>query len=260
MKKIAWMLALVLMATVAAIAQDKKTDAPKADAPKADGKPAADLPKVDEILDKYVKASGGKEAIQKVTSRTTKGSFEIESMGMTGGFQSFAKAPNKSAVMIEIPNVGTFNEVFDGDKAYSANPMAGLREKTGAELAAQKRDSDMYMPLNLKTHYPKMTVKGKEKVGSSEAYVVEATPAEGGAEKLYFDATSGLLVRHDAERETDQGKMAIEIYYEDYKDVDGVKVAHTMKQVTPMFSMTIKTTEVKTNVTVDDAKFAKPSN
>ena len=56
MKRIVLMFALALMATVTALAQDKKMDAPK---------PAADLPKAEEILDKYVKALGGKEAIQK---------------------------------------------------------------------------------------------------------------------------------------------------------------------------------------------------
>lgn len=260
MKRIALMLSLLLMTSLAVAAQEKKADSPKADAPKMEAKPAAALPSVDELLDKYLKASGGKDAIQKLTSRETKGTFEIESMGMTGGFQSFAKAPNKSAVVIDVPNVGTFNEVFDGSKAWSANPMAGLREKSGAELAAQKRDSDFYMPINLKTHYSKLTVTGKEKVGANDAFVVEAIPAEGSPEKLYFDAASGLLVRHDAERDTDQGKMAIEIYYQDYKDVDGIKLAHTMKQVTPMFSMTIKTTEVKHNTAIDDAKFGKPAN
>jgi outer membrane lipoprotein-sorting protein len=258
MKRIALMLAFALMATMSVAAQEKKTEAPKADAKPA--APAAGLPTVDEILDKYVKASGGKEAIQKQTSRTTKGTFEIESMGMTGPIQMYAKAPNKSAMVIEIPNVGTFNEVFDGTKAWSANPMSGLREKSGAELAAQKRDSDFYQPINLKSQYSKMIVKGKEKVGASEAYVIEATPAEGGPEKLYFDAASGLLVRQDAERESEQGKIAVEIYYEDYKEVDGVKVAHTLKQVTPMFSMTLKLTEVKHNTPIDDAKFNKPSN
>ena len=201
-----------------------------------------------------------KEAIQKQTTRTVKATFEIEAMGLTGPVQMYSKAPNKSAMVIEIPNVGTFNEVFDGAKAWSANPMSGLREKSGAELAAQKRDSDFYQSLNLKSQYSKMTVKGKEKVGAGEAYVIKATPAEGGPEKLYFDVTSGLLVRQDAERESEQGKIAVEIYFEDYKEVDGVKIAHTLKQVTPMFSMTIKTTEVKHNAPIDDAKFNKPSN
>lgn len=251
MKKIVLMLVFALMATLSVAAQEKKAEESKA---------AAALPSVDEILDKYVKACGGKEAIQKHTSRTTKGTFEIESMGISGGFQSFAKAPNKNAMVIEIPGFGTVQQVFDGTKAWDSNPQTGLRELSGAELAAQKRDADFYQAINLKSHYSKMTVKGKEKVGTAEAYLVEAVPNEGSAEKLYFDASTGLLIRTDTERESPEGKMAIEAYMSDYKMVDGVNIPHTLKQVTPMFSMTIKMEEIKHNATVEDAKFNKPAN
>ena len=47
--------------------------------------------------------------------------------------------------------------------------------------------------------------------------------------------TSGLLIRTDTERDSPDGKMAIEIYMSDYKQVDGVNIPHTLKQVTPMF-------------------------
>jgi len=261
MKRIALILAFAMSAAFPAPAQEKpKSDAPKADAAKADAKPAAGLPSVDDILAKYVNAIGGKEAFEKIKSRTAKGSFEIEAMNMTGTFEMFAKAPNKSAMKIDLPGFGVVNNVYDGAKGWDSNPMAGLRELSGAELAAMKRRADFHSEINFKKHYPKMEVKGKEKVGSSETYVIEATPDEGGPEKLYFDVNTGLLVRHDLEAEGPQGKMATEIYTDDYKVVDGVKIPHTLKQVNPMFAMTMKFTEIKTNVEIDEAKFNKPSN
>jgi hypothetical protein len=260
MKRIALILAFSMLAAVAIAAQDKpKADAPKPEAAKADAKPAA-LPSADEILEKYVKAIGGKEAIEKITSRSSKGSFEIEAMNLTGTIESYQKAPNKFANLFTIPAVGGGGQVFDGAKGWDSNPMTGLRELGGEELATLKREADFYQPLNFKKHYSKLEVKGKETVGKSEAYVVIATPTEGSPDKVYFDVNSGLIVREDAERETGQGKMAIEVYLEDYKDVDGVKIPHTMKQVTPMFAMTLKFTEIKSNIAIDDAKFAKPSN
>jgi hypothetical protein len=259
MKRMAVFLILSLIMTVAVMAQDK----PKTDAPGSNAKPAASsaaLPAADEILDKFVTASGGKEAMEKLKSRTVKGTFEIEAMNINGPFESFSKAPNKNAVITSVPNMGNFINIFDGTKGWDSNPMTGLRELSGAELAASKRDADFYLPINFRKNYPKMEVKGKEKVSQSEAYVVEATPAEGGPEKFYFDVASGLLVRQDAERESPQGKIAVEIYYEDYKAVDGVKIAHLMKQVTPMYALTIKFAEVKHNIEIDDAKFNKPSS
>jgi hypothetical protein len=122
-----------------------------------------------------------------------------------------------------------------------------------------KRGADFYQELNYKKNYAKMEVKGKEKVGSYETYVIEATPAEGSPEKLYFDVNTGLLVRHDAEAETPQGKQVMETYREDFKVVDGIQIPHTTKQVSPAVTFVIKITEVKNNVEIDSAKFNKPS-
>lgn len=253
MKKIVLMMVFALMTTVVALAQEKKAEAPKPDA-----KPAAALPSVDEILDKYIKATGGKEANEKITSRMMKGTFEMPAMGMTGSIEAYTQAPNKFANITDIAGFGKVQQVFDGKTAWEANPMTGLRELAGVELAATKRESDFHGSLNYKKNFSKLEVKGKEKVGNSDAYVVIATPSEGKPEKHYFDVTSGLLVRADATRETAQGEMETETYYEDYKDVDGVKVPMTMKITNPQFSFVLKMTEVKTNVKIEDSKFAKP--
>jgi len=255
MKKIALTIVFALMATLSVAAQEKKADAPKPDA-----KPAAALPSVDEILDKYVKAIGGKEANEKITSRFMKGTFEMPAMSMTGTTEAYAQAPNKSAMITDIGGFGKVQQTFDGKAAWEANPMTGIRELAGVELATMKREADFYAELNYKKNYSKLEVKGKEKTGDSEAYVIVATPSEGKPEKLYFDVKSGLLVRRDSERQTEQGEMATETYYEDYKDVDGVKVPFTLKITNPQFSFVVKMTEVKTNVKIEDAKFAKPAN
>jgi zinc protease len=267
MKRIVFILAFSILAAVTSAAQDKpkadapgKPETPKADAPKADAKAVA-LPAPDEVLAKHAKAVGGKEAIEKITSRSMKGSFDLEAFGVTGApVERLSKAPNKSAMKIDIAGFGVVNMVYDGATGWDSNPMTGLRELSGVELAQMKRDADFYADLNYKKHYAKMEVKGKEKVGSYETYVIEATPAEGSPEKLYFDVDTGLLVRHDEEVETPQGKMPMEIYFEEYKVVDGVKIPHIWKRVTPAMTMVTKFTEVKNNVEIEEAKFNKPSN
>jgi hypothetical protein len=226
----------------------------------ADAKPPAKLPTVDQVLDKYVQAIGGKAAVEKQTTRSAKGTFEIPAFGASGTAEIFAKAPNKSATVIEISGFGVVQEVFDGTKGWSSDPQNGLREKAGAELASTKLDSEFHKPIKLKQLYPKILVKGTDKVGDKEVYVLEATPAEGSTETWYFDTQSGLILREDAERESPQGKQAIQVFYEDYKDVDGVKMAFTIRQVTPQFTLSIKMQEIKHNVPVDDAKFNKPAS
>ncbi|HEY8461469.1 MAG TPA: hypothetical protein VIM99_13860 [Blastocatellia bacterium] len=265
MKRITLILALAMFATLTSAAQEKpKTDAPAksetAPAGKTEAKAEA-LPTLDSILEKYVNAVGGKEAIEKITSRSVKGSFSIDAFGVTDApIEIFAKAPNKTSMKIDVPNFGLVVRVFDGSTGWSSDPMSGLRELSGAELAQMKRGSDFHAELNIKNHYAKMEVKSKEKVGSYETYLVEATPAEGSPVKYYFDVNTGLLVRQDEESEGPQGKMQTEVYMDDYKAVDGVKIAHTVKQVNPMMTFVIKINEIKSNVEIEEAKFAKPSN
>ena len=69
MKRIMTVILLSLALAVAAFAQEAKP------------KPAEGMPTADQIIEKYVQAMGGKAAIEKLNSRTTKASFEIPSMG-----------------------------------------------------------------------------------------------------------------------------------------------------------------------------------
>lgn len=264
MKRFVMICCVMMLGGTLALAQAQAQAQTKIEGSKAEAKPeakpaAADLPSVDKILEKYVTALGGKAAIEKLSSRVAKGSFELPAMGASGTFEAFGKAPNKSGSKVEIAGFGEIRNGFDGTTGWAQDPMSGLRVMSGAELAATKLDAEFFKDLKMKELYKQLVVKGKEKVGSAEAFVVEATPAEGSPEKYYFDAATGLLLRQDTERETPQGKMAIETTFEDYRVVDGVQVWHTMKQNTPAFAITMKVTEVKHNVTIEDAKFAKPS-
>lgn len=256
MKRVFMLLLVILAAATFGVAQEEPQTPESTAAPSVQESVA--LPTLDQILDKFVESTGGKAAIEKITSRQVKGTFDIPSMGSSGTLEIYAKAPDKSYTVIDVPGFGTIQQGYDGTVAWEDNPMTGLRDLTGIELAARKRDVDFYRELHLKQMYPQMVVKGKEKVGEREAYVIEATPAEGKPEKMFFDTETGLLLRFDAERESPQGAAMIETYLEDYRDVDGVKTPFTMRQVNPMFSMTINFTDLKNNIEIDDSKFSKP--
>lgn len=250
MKRVLTVFLFALMAILPALAQDKPADKPA---------PAAALPTVDQIIEKSIQATGGKAAHEKLNSRVAKGQFEMPSAGVGGPFESYAKAPNKVKTIVTIDNFGVVEQGYDGAVGYENNPQTGLREMKGEELAAVKRDADFYGSLKLKEHFPKMTVRGKDKVGAREVYVIDAVPTEGSPEVFYFDAQSGLLVRADAERDTPQGKMKIQVYMEDYKDVDGIKMPFTIRQESDAFSFLLRFTEIKHNVAIDDAKLKRPT-
>ena len=259
MKRIATVILLTLLAAGLALAQESQpaTKAKEKEAGKATASAAA--PSIDQILDKFVQAIGGKAAHEKLTSSASKGSFEIPAMGATGTVEAYAKAPNKTVTIVTIAGFGEVREGYNGTTAWAQDPMNGLREKSGVELARTKLDADFYRFTRLKQLFPKMELKGKEKVEDHETYVILATPAEGNPEKMYFDTQSGLLVRLDREVEGPQGKLPVEVYLDDYREVSGIKMPFTVRQSTPAFSAVLKFEEVKFNVPVEDAKFNKPA-
>jgi len=214
---------------------------------------------VDQILDRYVQAVGGKDALEKVTSRSMKGTLDNSDDGTTSPAEVFAKAPNKFLSVVSLGESGQALEAFTGDTGWAKDPDSGLHDMSKQDLIAARRDYEFYREIKLKELFPKMALGGKARVADRDAYVVEATTADGATEKLYFDVQSGLLVRRDFERiNIDDGIVLWEVDYDDYKDVDGVKVPATVTRKTPDFSLTWRFTEIKNNVPIDDGKFSKP--
>ena len=217
------------------------------------------LPGIDEVLGRLVAGLGGAAAIRALTTRRVLGEFEIEGMNLTGSFESLTAAPAKSVTTLEVPGVGQFRQVVNGEKVWVLDPLSGIREPAGTELAAFLRDASFYRELNLKTLFQKLEVVGRLRLGDQEAWIVNAVPAAGEAEQLYLDVATGLLVRHDTKRESPQGVMPTETFFTDYRVVDGVKIPWRIRQQTPAFTINLTYREVRHNLPVDEAKFARPA-
>jgi zinc protease len=240
---------------VPARAQNSQPTA-KASAPQVS---VAPLPTVDQILDKYMEASGGKAAFEKFTSQVSKGTFELDQMPGEATQEIYAKAPNKVLFVTTSPSFGVVQRGYNGSAGWQDTPQTCLADITGDELAALKREAAFYGEIHLKDQYPKMTVKDKESVGGHDAYVIEAVPTEGAAMTFSFDAASGLLVRAQTVADSAMGKANVDTTLGDYRDVDGVKLPFMIRSDMGQIAFTIKLTEIKHDVPIDDAKFNKPA-
>ncbi len=213
------------------------------------------LPTADELFQKYVTASGGKAAIEKTTSRQIKGTIDVITFGSSGTFEQYAKAPNKMVNVSTFDGYGQVIQAYDGKNGWASMPDTGLRDMAAGELAMYSRVADFYRELHLGQAFQKAVVTGKSKVGDVEAYVVEGT-GDGYQEKLYFATQTGLLVRSEIKFGAGPSMTSD---FQDYKEVNGMQLPHTMKQDSPEISLVLKFTDIKLNVDIDDAKFAKPA-
>jgi len=219
--------------------------------------PAA-APTAEEIMEKSVEATGGRQAYAKLTSTVAKGIIELGE-GLHGTIEFYAKAPNKRLVVTLLENFGEIRQGFDGQTAWLDNPMQGLRRLEGAELARVREEADFQRPLKWRDLYSKVELVGKDTVGGRPVYVLRLTPKQGKPVTNYYDAENFLLLRQDLVQATSQGDMTVQALMSDYRDVDGVKVPHRIEQLLPPGKVVIRFSEIRNNVAIDDALFVMPA-
>ena len=216
----------------------------------------ATLPSVREILDRYVQALGGAEALMKITNRTVKGS-RIGADGVLVPEEVYQKAPDKLLTITSYPQV-VFSNGFNGTQAWAQSSREGKMPVPDQVLAQLKRDAFFYKELKTEEQYSNLSVARKDLVREAETYVIQAKPIDGPIEKLFFDVKTGLLVRRYTESDTALGKLPLQTDYEDYREVDGVKQPFLIHWALPGRIWGRKIDEIKQNVKLDDAKFNPP--
>ena len=154
---------------------------------------------------------------------------------------------------MDVEPAGLVKQGFDGRAVWSNSSNTA----NGIERAALV-DADFYREIKLKEQYTRIKLLGKVKESFRQVYLVEAVRGSGAPENLYFDVESGLLVRRDVPRRTSKGIVNTEVYFSDWRDVDGVKVPFKITQAIQNTKFVITFEDVKQNVPVDDAIFLRP--
>jgi hypothetical protein len=218
-------------------------------------------PTVSQVIERFIQAVGGRAAWLKIKSQYSAGTIEVLAVGNKGTYEGYIKAPTQILILMRFAN-GEFRSGFDGQRGWSQTLQNGAQYDPPAKQAASKRDADFYKYLNFKQHFPNAKVTGIEDVEGAKTYVIEATPAgEKLPERLYFSVSTGLLVRRDTSSEDSEGKKATDIqYYDDYREVDGIKVAFGLRIVQGNITIVTKHSVFKNNITMDDAIFKLPSS
>jgi hypothetical protein len=222
----------------------------------APGPAVGTQPTADDILARYVAALGGQAAIDKLKTRVMKGTY-AGANGTTMSYEVDQAAPDKFYVSYSAPR-GTMERGFNGTTGWEKNP-GGVREIAGQQLADLKRALQLFADMKLKEQFTRMNV-GRDKIDGRDVFVIRAVTADKRRERLFFDAETALLLRRIGVTVTPIGVIPEEIDFEDYREVDGLKIPFMVRvlAIDSFSTATRKFTEIKLNVPVDDAKFNKP--
>lgn len=213
------------------------------------------FPPAEQLLDKYISAIGGAEALQKVTSRVQKGTLTAFG-GQHFPVDVYSKAPEKRLSVMHLAN-GDSVTAFDGKQGWLSVP-GRVHMMSASENAAAHMDADLYFPLHVKTLYEKFRVDLGEKIDGRDTYLVVGRSETQPPLRLYLDRDSGFLLRLVRYAETPLGRNPTQIDYADYRDANGLKVPFRWTISRPGNQFTVQVEQLQQNVPVDDAKFAPP--
>jgi len=224
--------------------------------------PQSPAPPIDEVINTYVEALGGRAVLEKLQSRVMSGTltnraaqsvaFTIEEKG-TWYLETIRSQPAPTTIG------------FDGTNGW-VKSGATVEDLTGFPLQRALGTATLTLPLRLKEKYPNLQASRPTRLPGTAAGspAIDVNLLQGASspyvnEQLYFHAVSGLLLRRRVTtRATDRGTMVEQFDYSDYKDVLGVKMPSTIKRSSWNAVDTLTIVDVKPNAQIDDAKFAKP--
>ena len=215
------------------------------------------LPAIDELINKYLEAAGGAAAVNAVSSRVVKGAIDVIGISRGGTFETYTVAPNKALSIMKPSPTETIKVGYNGRTGWVQTPL-GVRTLQGAELESVQGEADFYSILNLKNSYAKITLRGKSKIGYREVYVIDLQPESGAAERLFMDAETYLPVRMNSSRMQGNASVLLEVYYDDWREAEGLKAPHTITISSGKRTMTLTVKEIRNNIPVDGKIFERP--
>jgi hypothetical protein len=219
---------------------------------------------------KAVQAVGGEARQAKYQGMTMKGSGTFYGLGegipFVGEWHFQGHKQSRFVLEIKVMNQAlTFTQIVNGDKGW-VKFNEEVKAMPEGELAEEKED--MYAKwvcslLPLKDKAFKLTALGEVKVDDKTAQGVRVSREGKRDINLYFDKTSGLLVKSEHQVKDVKGggdkDMSQETIFADYKEFKGTKYPtkiHIKRDGNQFVDADM--TEIRPVEMVDEAMFAQP--
>ena len=217
------------------------------------------LEPADPIFAKYISAIGGADRVAKLTSYTATGSYiGFNTGGATVPIEIFAKAPDQRSTVVRVFD-GDAVRTTDGRSAWAAEGwrQLPLMTFTGSNLVGVRVEAMLAFPMVLQKAFSQWKV-GVVTIGDADVQVLQGTNPGQLPVNLYFD-DAGLLIRSVRWSSTPVGTVPTQTEYSDYRDVAGVKIPFRMVVTWTNGQNTIELKDVRPNVAIDAARFARPA-
>ena len=214
---------------------------------------------VGEVFGKYIQALGGAQRLASLTSLVARGTYEgFNTGGGTVPIEIFSAAPDKRTQVVQAPS-GPGIKTFDGRNGWVAEPWRPmpLMTLTGGNLSGARLEAIASFPAGIQGALSQWLVSSTSIDDRFVQLLQGSNPGESPV-NFYFDE-SGLLVRTVRWNRTAAGTVPTQVDYSDYRVVSGVKIPFRMIMTWTNGQNTFQFNEVRPNVRIDAARFARPA-
>jgi hypothetical protein len=186
---------------------------------------------VDQVIAKNIEAHGGMAKLKSVNTMKATGRLALPN-GMEIPITAYQMRPNKQRLEIHVQGM-TGIQAYDGTNGWQLMPFQGKKDPEPVspdEAKEMADDSDIDGPLvDYKEKGNKVELLGKEKVEGADAYKLKVTMKNGTEKLLYLDADSFLEIKSESKRTRQGNIVESEASIGDYKEVDGMMMAHAVE-------------------------------
>ena len=185
-----------------------------------------ELPSARSLVDAYIEASGGAEAMQQQMDSITKARFLMPAAGMQGQMTIYSRTPTERVVEIELEGLGMIHTGYNQGQAWSVDPFMGPRLITGDELEIQVETNELGAMVRSDEFVESMQTTGTAEYNGETCYEVEVVWKSGRETMDCYSKDSGLLLASSFTVESPMGEMQTVTVFDEYKtfESNGVEV------------------------------------
>ncbi|HXB23620.1 MAG TPA: hypothetical protein VNV25_02720 [Gemmatimonadaceae bacterium] len=208
------------------------------------------LPTVQQVLDRYVAATGGRDALLRHKSMT---------MHMKEGDVELVlyMKDTRAAQKILFPDGKTMRGGYDGKVAWSIDTTGKVHVPQGDVIKTIARDADMYYHLHVMNYFRSMAVVDVKPFNGRPCYHLKGVNNWGKVNEQFYDTASGLLLGYAFNTAWRGGNGDATATFEDYTNYGGVLMAATTTSRDGN-DVSVDRIASVTYDDVDDAVFALP--
>ena len=147
-------------------------------------------------------------------------------------------------------------QVIDRDHGWAVAPGRTI-DMPQANMENARKQIALLGPLKVPEAEAPRKTTSVETIGGRNFVVVESRGARH-LERLYFDMQTGLLYKRAGDTHTPLGDYPYETVYEDYRDIDGVKIPFQTTSRSTNDSTRYTFSEIRVNQPIDPSRFERP--